>query len=371
LLKQIPWASFDRLVDEHGADARVRRLSTRSQLVALLYGQLAGAQSLREIEGAMQSHRARLYHLGAREVSRSTLADANAQRPHQVFSGLFAQMAGLAGRKFRQATAQTVRLIDSTGLHLAGAACGWARYSARVCGAKAHIILDPDADIPLYLEITPTRVNDITAAKAMPVEAGATYVFDMGYYDFGWWAQLDQSGCRIVTRLKSHTRLQVVEARTLPPGSALLFDRVGYLSQRLSYSRSNPFCDPVREIGVVLETGKILRVMTNDLDAPAQEIADLYRRRWEIELFFRFIKQTLKIRHFLGRSENAVRIQVAVALIAYLLIRLAREAVKTISGELAFSRLVKTNLMMKRGLDQLLKPHETEPIDTRQLCLSL
>src|SRR5690606_39111694 len=113
LLKHIPWSEFDRLVDEHGADARVRRLSTKSQLVALLYAQLAGASSLREIETAMTSHSARLYHLGASEVSRSTLADANALRPHQVFSGLFSVMAGLAGRRFRRDVGEAVRLIDS------------------------------------------------------------------------------------------------------------------------------------------------------------------------------------------------------------------------------------------------------------------
>lgn len=129
LLKHVPWGCFDKLVDEHGSDARVRRLTTKSQFVALLYGQLAGAASLREIETAVASHSARLYHLGAREVSRSTLADANAQRPHDVFSGLFAAMAGQAGRRVRRSTADAVRLIDSTGIRLAGIASDWARFS--------------------------------------------------------------------------------------------------------------------------------------------------------------------------------------------------------------------------------------------------
>jgi IS4 transposase len=371
LLKHIPWAYFDQLVEEHQADARVRRLTTKTQLVALLYAQLSGAVSLREIETAMASHSARLYHLGAREVSRSTLSDANASRSHEVFSALFSRMAGLAGAGFRRSTGEAVRLIDSTGLHLAGVASEWARFSTRVHGAKAHIIYDPDADRPLYLEVTHARVNDITAAKAMPIEPGATYVFDLGYYDFGWWDTLDEAGCRLVTRLKRNTPLRLVEAWPLPEGSPLLYDRVGFLPQRLTFSRKNPFQDPVREIGVVLDDGKTLRVVTNDLDATAQEIADLYKRRWMIELFFRWVKQTLRIKHFIGRSENAVRIQIAVALIAYLLLRLAKDAVKITNSPLAFARLVRANIMHARDLDQLLKSPPIPIVDPRQLCLDL
>jgi len=369
-LKHVPWHVFDRLVDEHGADAGVRRLTPRSQLVALLYGQLSGAASLREIETAMASHAARLYHAGARPASRSTLADANARRPHAVFSGLFAHMAGQAGRKVRRSVGEAVRLIDSTGLRLSGMASEWARFSTGVCGAKAHVIFDPDADRPLYLEITPARVNDISAAKAMPVEPGATYVFDLGYYDDGWWAGLDRAGCRLVTRLKANTPLKAVADVPLPPGSGLVYDRIGFLPGRLSGTRQNPFQDPVREIGVRRDDGKVLRVLANDLDAPAEEIAALYRRRWAIKLFFRWIRQTLKIRHFLGRSENAVRIQIAVALIAYLLLRLAKDSARSVGSPLAFARLVRANLMHRRALDHLIKPMPRPPNDTRQLSLN-
>lgn len=371
LLKQVPWSVFDKLVDEHGADARVRRLSTKSQFISLLYGQLAGAASLREIETAVKSHGARLYHLGAREASRSTLADANAQRSHQVFSGLFAAMVARAGRGLRRSSAEAVRLIDSTGIRLSGLACDWAHFSQGVAGAKAHIVYDPDVDRPLYLEVTPARVNDIVAARAMPIEPGATYVFDLGYYDFAWWARLDAAGCRIVTRLKANTPLTCVEERTLPSGSALAYDRVGFLPARQATSRTNPFQDPVREIGLVLDDGKALRLLCNDLDTPAEEIAALYKRRWAIELFFRWVKQTLKIRHLIGRSENAVRIQIAVALIAYILLRLAKDAVKFIGSPLAFARLVRVNLMHRRDVETLLKPPRQTQAHTRQLGLNL
>ena len=354
-----------------GADARVRRLSTKGQLVALLYAQLAGAVSLREIETAMQSHSGRLYHLGGCEVSRSTLADANAQRPSAVFQELFQLMAARASRGLRRATGEAVRLIDSTGLRLSGLASDWARFSQGVNGAKAHIVYDPDAERPLYLQVTAAKVNDISVAKALTIEPGATYVFDLGYYDYGWWAQLNQAGSRIVTRLKKNTPLTLVEAQVLPEGSSLLYDRIGHLPDRLAYARTNPFQDPVREIGVMTDDGKtLLRLVTNDLDAPAQEIADLYKRRWAIELFFRWIKQTLKITHFIGRSENAVRIQIAVALIAYLLLRIAQEQTKIIASPLAFARLVRANILHRRDLDKLLKPPPNLALDPKQLTLN-
>jgi transposase len=299
LSKHIPWAVFDRLVDEHEADRRVRRLATRSQFLALLYGQLSGAASLREIEAGLASHRARLYHLGSEAPSRSTLADANAKRPCEVFAGLFAHMVGQASSGLRKKIGETVRLIDSTGLKLS-AASGWARFSAEVCGAKLHVVYDPAADRPLYAAITAARVNDITPAKAMPIEPGATYVFDLGYYDYGWWAELDRAHCRIVTRFKKNTPLAVLDEMPLEPGSPVLSDRIGHLPERMARSRKNPFQNPVREVRVRTETGKELRILTNDLDAPAEQIAELYKRRWQIELFFRWIKHTLKIRDFLG-----------------------------------------------------------------------
>ena len=232
VLKHVPWHVFDRLVEAHAADARVRRLSTRDQFIALLYGQLAGAQSLREIEGGLASHAHRLYHLGARAVSRSTLSDANATRPNEVFGALFAHLVAQAGRGLRRKIGEAVHLIDSTGLRLSELSADWARFSDGVCGAKLHIVFDPDAERPIDAAITPARLNDITAAQALPIAAGATYVFDLGYYDFAWWARLDEAGCRIVTWFKSNTRLTVVAENRVSKDGPILSDRIGYLPAR-------------------------------------------------------------------------------------------------------------------------------------------
>ena len=369
LLKHLPWAEFEGLVKVHGADARVRRLPTKSQLIAMLYGQLAGAASLRDIVGGMASQSARLYHLGAKLPKRSTLSDANALRPSAPFAELLALMIARAHRGLRRKLAETTYLIDASGLKLDSRSLDWARFSEGVCGAKMHVIYDADADQPIYAAITAARVNDITAAQTMPIEPGATYVFDLGYYDYAWWKKLDDAGCRIVSRLKSNTKLGVIEELPVPPDSNILSDHIGHLPRRLSNSRANPFGDAVREVCVKLDTGKVLRILSNDLDASAEEIADLYKRRWAIELFFRWVKQTLKIRRFLGTSENAVAIQIAVALIAFLLLRLAQAAQKTITSPLAFARLVRANLMHRRRLDRLLETELPPILNPNQLAI--
>jgi IS4 transposase len=370
LLKQVPWHIFLRLVEKYRADVGVRKLTAKSQFVAMLFSQFDGGVSLRGIESALSSHQLRLYHVGAKPVRRSTLSDANAKRPHEVFTELCGEMIKQAHRGLRRTMGEAVRLIDSTSVRLTSLS-DWATFSAGVCGVKVHVVYDPHADRPLYFGFTPSNVNDITAAKAMPIEAGATYVFDLGYYDYAWWAQLDNAGCRLVTRLKVNTPLRGVAENKVPKGSNILSDRIGYLPGRLAGSRQNPMQVPVREIRVTIDSGKVLRIVTNDLDAPAEEIAGLYKTRWQIELFFRWVKQTLKIKHFLGVSENAVRIQIAVALIAFLILRMAQATQKAIRSPLEFARLVRSNLMHRRPIDRLLESERPVVVNPHQLSLEL
>jgi transposase len=371
ILKFVPWRRFEALVDEHDGDVRVRRLSTKGQFLALLYGQLSGASSLREIVTGLSSHSARLYHLGAGPVRRSTFSDANAQRPVAVFNGLLETMMKQAHRGLRRKVAETTYLIDATSARLNERSASWARFSTGVCGAKVHVIYDADADRPIYAAVSTANINDITAAQQMPIDPGATYVFDLGYYDYGWWAELDAAGCRIVTRFKSNTPIEVVEELSIVADGHILSDRIGFLPARQAKSRRNPMHNAVREVRVATDAGSVLRILSNDLDASAEEIAGLYRRRWTIELFFRWVKQTLKITRFVGTCENAVRIQIAVALIAFLLLRVAQAAQKTIPSPLVFARLVRANLMHHRTIDSLLRPPTDIVQDQRQMSLAI
>lgn len=369
LLKLVPWSHFERLVEKHRMDFGVRGLTTRTQFIAMLFAQLTGSASLRDLVTSLESHAARLYHLGAKTVRRSSLSDANRDRSHQFFDELFEAVLANTPLGLPRPMRQAVRLIDSTSIRLNALKSAWAQFAEGIYGAKLHVVYDLNDERPIYFVVTKANVNDITPAKTIKAEPGATYVFDLGYYDFGWWATLDAQGCRIVTRFKKNTPLRVVAESRVVAGSNILSDVIGHLPERLCFSRRNPLQDPVREIRVRIEGGKILRLLTNDLDAPAQEIADLYKSRWQIELFFRWIKQTLKIKRFLGTSQNAVRIQIAVALIAFLLLRAARHAYGFAGESLAFLRLVRANLLHKRPVPQLWMPPDPADQNLNQMHL--
>jgi hypothetical protein len=358
LLKHVPQGKFDQLVKKHGMDHGVRGLTTRAQFCAMLYAQLSGASSLRDLETRIAAHKSVLYHAGIKDgVRRSTLADANRTRSHAFFDDLFALLlrelpVGLP-RKMRQ----TVRLLDSTRIRLSSLSSAWACYSKDVFGTKIHVVYDLGQARPVYFVTTPANITDLTPVKAIPIDPNATYVFDLAYYDYAWWAAMDAQGSRIVTRFRANTPLCNAKECEVPRGQDhILSDRIGHLPARLGYLRRNPMKDPVREVTIRIDTGKILRLLTNDLDAPAKEIAELYKSRWQIELFFRWIKQTLKIKHFMGTTENAVRIQVAVAMIAFLLLRTANDLYGRAFSALTFARLIRTALDQRRPINRLLDP---------------
>jgi IS4 transposase len=362
VLSNIPWGEFNGLVEQHQADKGVRRLDSKTQLTALLFQQFAGTSGLRRLVSSFNSQSRRLHHLGCEKVSRSTLSDANASRPHAVFFGLFAALLRRCQGKLLAKARDCVHLIDSTTVRLNRLSGEWSRFSEGVHGAKAHIVYDPDADCPIHAVITPQNVNDISAAKIMPIKAGATYVFDLGYYDYSWWAELDAADCRIVTRFKANTPLRDVGERLVAPGGPILSDRTGLLPARQAHNRHNPMSRRVREVRVRTETGKILRLFTNDLTSPPEVISELYKRRWAIELFFRWVKQVLKIKHFIGTSENAVRIQIAVALIAFLLLRITRTTLQLTQPPLDVASLIRLNLMHRRTLRNLFRLPEPIPL---------
>ena len=365
---RLPWAVLQRSVSVHQADKGVRTLSTEHLLATLLLAQLSSVGSLRDIEALLQSQDARRYHSGLPQVARSTLADAMTKRPTAVFSDVLAKLVGTLLASLPRQVGDCVRLIDSTTLPLSNLSADWAHFSTLLCGAKAHVVYDPDAGCPVYFAFTPARVSDITAAKDMPIEPGVTYVCDLGYYDYGWWARLDAAGCRLVTRLKSNTPLRVVETRPLPPGEHnILSDRIGFLPARLASSRRNPMHQAVREIQARMDNGHVLRIVSNDLDAPAVDIAALYKQRWMIELFFRWIKQSLKLRHFLGRSENAVRMQIIIALIAFVLVKLAHNAQQAVASLTRFSHLLRETILHRMPTSQI-PHHANQPPGFMRQC---
>jgi hypothetical protein len=335
VLQLIPWGVFDRAVAAERANKGCRTLDARSHLAALLAGQMFDAYGLRDIEAVMAIHAASLRRRRIEPARRSTLSDANRGRTPKVFEAVVpALLAKLSPEPLAQ-TEKVLRLVDSTLIHPGAPAAEWARYEKRSVAARVHVVYDPACQAPVFFHLTAGNQHDIAVAKTqMPVTAGATYVFDRGYYDFGFWADLDAAGCRLVTRLKKNTKLTVKGERPIAgangvPEGCILSDRIVALPQRLAASRKNPFCRDGREIVVHRDNDKPLRLFTNDLSSPPRQVAALYKKRWDIELFFRWIKQHLKIRRFHGYSENAVRLQITAAIILYIVMKIIHQTSKT------------------------------------------
>lgn len=368
LLKALPRQTFERLVARHNSDYRHRRLSSWSHLVSMVYAQMSGAQSLRELEGSLNSHGNLFYHLGLGAVRRSTLSDANAKRSAALFEDVFELLLGsLQGQLKRQMGQGTevLRLLDATLLPLPRAHARWVKSWNGMRAAKAQVVYDPVADTPVYCALSSARTNDVHGARALPLEPGATYVFDRGYYDFAWWAKLSAQGCRFVTRSKKNMKMTVLEERAAI-GPAILSDQTIQLRQRASNGRKNPYQEPLRQIIVARDKRQPLRILTNDLKAPAEEIAELYKLRWQIELFFKWVKQNLRIKRFLGASQNAVRIQIATAFIAYILVRLASAKAPHEISMQALTRLLRANLTHRKAWSTLFEPPPNRTRKPRQ-----
>lgn len=366
LLKALPSHRLDHLIQKHNGDYRVRKLGCREQLIAMLYGQFTGRKSLRDIEVNFNANRRQFYHLGCRsEIKRSTLADANNKRPVSLYEELFQWFVakGLSG-KFKREAGQVVKLIDSSVIILNKTRFGWATGHRSHSGIKLHTVYDLEAEIPTHFEVTPSRQNDVNFAKKLQFRSGQSYVFDRGYYDFQLWKDIDKSGAYFVTRLKKNSPTRIIKELSRPSGySNVLADNEVTLNKRLARSRQNPYDENIREI-LVEEEGKEepIRIITNDFKSSAEQIALLYKKRWQIELFFKWVKQNLKIKSFLGHSENAVRIQIIVAMIAYILLKLfSFQPGFTGQNLLTLSRLVETCLMRRIDLYALLNPKPYRP----------
>jgi putative transposase len=333
ILKGLPKGNFDALVREHRADKYSKNFSCWDQLVVMVYAQLAGATSLRQLEAGYNSQRTHHYHLGTGELRRSTLADANARRTPQLFAQVAQGLMAQAKRSLRQEGQQLLYLLDSTSITLKGPGFdGWTLQTStrNTQGIKLHMLYGAHEQAPLSCDFSPANVNDVEQGAKIAIEPGATYVFDKGYCNYNWWARFDASGAWFVTRFKSNASLRELREMPIPPKAAgvILADHlVSFKNRHPRGGRRNDYTAPLRRIQVAREGHAAPLVLaTNDLHTPALEIARRYKDRWQIELFFKWIKQHLGIKRFLGRSENAVRIQILIALIAYLLLALYRQA---------------------------------------------
>jgi len=354
LLKFLPRHRFQDAVDRHQGDHRARNLSCWDQLLALLFCQLSGRKSLRDLVEGFNSKSAYHYHLGASVIRRSSLADANQKRPVAIFQETFFYLLEKVRAQLpSQEAKEMIRLIDSTTIDLNLNQFEWAEFRSTKAGIKLHTVYDPNAEVPVYFEMTNAKVNDRKALSKLPMMSGMTYVVDRAYNDYAWYQTLTQQGSIFVGRMKRNALYEVIEFRERRT-KAILSDEV----VRLSSGKAKKDCQsPMRRITFRREEDqKILVFISNDLNRSAEEIAALYKQRWQIELFFKWIKQNLKIKTFLGRSENAVMIQVLSAMISYLLLKLIALEAKCAFSLQQISRLLSINLTSRRSIWELLHP---------------
>ena len=360
LLKPISRRRFQTIVEGFDGDAYDKSFHSWDHLVALVYAQLSGLDGLRGLVAGFNANRQHHYHLGVGQLSRSTLSDANARRPAGVFADTFAMLAELADRRTRQEGAAMVRLIDASPIPL-GKVCRWAAWNGRIRGMKLHVVYDPAADVPHRVEVTSANVNDVEIGRKVPIAAGTTYVLDKGYYHFGWWVQIDAAGAFFVTRPKTNTRLRATARRPLRKRLGDGFRILADDEVRLASKGDSRLPIPLRRIKLKREGGGTITLITNDLERSAVEIAALYKSRWQIELLFRWIKQHLDIRRFLGTNPNAVRLQVLAAMIAYLLLRIAARESALKMLPLRFAELIRQFLFSRRPIAQIEKPPPCNP----------
>ena len=360
LLKPINRRAFSQIVARHYGDAYDKSFKSWDHLLTLIFAQLSSETSLRGLEAAFNANSGAHYHLGTRKLARSTLAEANARRPVGVFADLFASLSAELDRKTRRDGAELLRLIDSTPVPLSKFH-DFARSNGRIHGMKMHVVYDPVADRPFCVTVTPANVNDVEIGKQTPIEAAATYVFDKGYCDFKWWTSIHEAKAFFVTRPKSNTRFAEGAQRTLSKTQGDGFTVLEDCEVKLASKGDSKLPMPLRRVRIqrdALKDGKpqTIIVITNDMTRSAIEIAALYKARWTIELLFRWIKQHLEIRKFLGENENAVRLQLIAAMIAFVLLRIAANRNDVDLPPLRFSELVGRFLFARRPIDRLDRP---------------
>jgi len=334
LMQPLPRDQFETLVERHQTDRHSKGFRSWHQLLVMLSAQWNGCTGLRHAVDHFNAHKNTHYHLGvgSREVKKSTLAEANAKRSPELFADvvklLMSKVEGRAARKCRG----LMYLLDSTSVTLKGREFDRWTMSNRTQhtqGVKLHLMLEKSSSAPVWHSFTPANVNDCKEALKAPIEAQATYVFDKGYCDYNWWHSINERSALFVTRFKSNAALIVVKERKIPRtnGVQILGDQlVRFKNLRPRGGKVNSYDKPLRRIEVARKGKPALVLATNDLKSSAAAIAQMYKDRWEIELFFKWIKQHLNVKRFFGRSEGAVRTQILIALIAYLLLVLRKQA---------------------------------------------
>lgn len=358
LMDHIPWTTFGRVVRRYQGDHRVRTLSSAEHFRCLAFAQLTYRESLRDIETCLAAQRSKLYHMGFRQpIARSTLADANDRRDWRIY----ADVAHGLIRQARQLYAtdpldvdlnETVYALDATTIDLCLSMFPWAVFRKTKAAVKLHTLLDLRGMIPAFIHISDGKLHDVNALDLLLPEAGAFYVMDRAYVDFLRLYQMSRAGAFFIIRAKGNLTVHRVYSAAVDRSTGVICDQTVRLVGSLSRRR---YPDHFRRIRFKHpETGKNLVFLTNNFELPPLTIADLYKSRWHVELFFKWIKQHLRIRKFYGTSENAVKVQIWTAISVYVLVAIVKKRLQLDASLHSLLQILSLTLFEKVPLDQAL-----------------
>ncbi len=341
------------IAQTHDSDYYTKTLDTWGHLIALVYCQLTEQESLRDWVINFNQQTPLLNRLGINEIARSTLSDANNHRTSQVFKAIFTTLLPYVCRKYRQFLKEGIYLLDATPIPLQAKLFDWIMTTKRIKGLKTHVLYELQSGAPIYFSITQPNVNDIEEAKKLMLRKKTTYVFDRGYYDFEWWNEISEKGSRFVTRSKKSLVYKTIESNDSDTED-IKRDQLIELKGR----SGDKYAGYLRLVEVEVEIRgkkKRIQLLSNDVLSSADEIVELYRLRWQIELFFKWMKSHLKIKKFLGRSRTAVETQIIVAFIAYILLRITYDELRVKVSLKQFLSIIKYNIGQKLSACTILK----------------
>ena len=368
ITQHLPLTTYRRCVSRYGGEHKVKTFSCLDQYLCMAFAQLTYRESLRDIEACLRAQEGKLYHMGIKSrVSRSTLADANEVRDWRIYADFAQSLIGIArrlyaGESFGVDLKQTVYALDASTIDLCLSVFAWAPFRSTKAAIKLHTLLDLRGNIPSFLHISDGKLHDVNVLDLLVPEPGAFYVMDRGYIDFERLHRLHQAGSFFVTRAKSNLKAQRRYSHPVDRSTGLICDQSIVLTG--FYSRQD-FDTPLRRIKFKdPKTGKRLVFLTNNFSLPAITIAELYRCRWQVELFFKWIKQHLRIKVFFGTSENAVKTQIWIAVSVYVLVAIVKKRLNLSASLYEMLQILSLTMFERIPLDQLLNNIITDDVPT-------
>jgi hypothetical protein len=358
LMELLPWKRFQRLVEKYGGNRYVKHFSCSNQFLCMAFAQLTYRESLRDIEACLRAHQAKLYHLGIRGgISRSNLAHANETRDWRLYAEFAQALIGIARPMYADDPlevdlANTVYALDSTLIELCLSVFPWASYRSNDSAVKLHTLLDLRGSIPSFLYVSDGKFSDFAILDQLIPEPGAFYIMDRGFLDYDRLHRFHEVGAFFVIRAKSNINARRRYSHAVDRSSGLRSDQTIILN---NFYAHKDFPEPLRRVRIKdLQTGKSLVVLTNNFALPALTITTLYRCRWQIELFFKWIKQHLRIKAFFGTSENAVKTQIWIAVAVYVLVAIVKKRFKLEASLYELLQILSLTLFEREPIDQVL-----------------